>query len=118
MKNLILVLGIVLGASSLANGTNEGINPRTASQKMQNWIASHAEYPAEAFNNKEEGTVYIAFTVSDNGILENVAIAQGISKNLDQAALDLVLEMPVSELLAGSEKYDTTYIVPIKFVIK
>ena len=118
MKNLILGLGIVLSTASFANDVNGGINPLTATQKMQNWIADHAQYPAEAATNNEEGTVYVAFTVSDGGTLENAEIARGISPNLDEAALNVVLQMPVQELVAGSEKYDATYIVPIKFVIR
>lgn len=118
MKNVILGLGLILGASAFANGNGEGINPVTATQKMQHWIAMHAEYPADALTNKEEGTVYIAFEVSEAGLLENATVAQGISVNLDQAALNVVLQMPVSELIAGSEKYGKSYIVPIKFVIK
>jgi len=85
---------------------------------MQNWISANVSYPAAAVTNKEEGTVYVCFTVSEDGTLENAEIAQGVSQNLNDAALNVVAKMPVNELLAGSEKYGTNYIVPIKFVIK
>lgn len=118
MKNLILALGILLTLSSRANDVNGGINPISTAEKMQTWIAAHVEYPTEALTNNEEGTVYVTFTIADQGMLANVEIAQGISETLDNAALETVLKMPVSELISGSEKQNTVYIVPIKFVIK
>ena len=62
--------------------------------------------------------MYVSFTISENGLIENVSIAQGATESLNTSALEVVSKMPVADLISGSEKFDTTYIVPIKFVIK
>lgn len=118
MKNVILGLGILLGASSWATEKDNGVNPVTTTQKFHGWISDNVTYPENALENKEQGTVYISFTIAESGTIENVSVAQGATTSLNMAALDVVMKMPVSELLSGSEKYGTTYIVPIKFVIK
>lgn len=115
MKNLILGLGLILGSTSFASTTNEGIKP---AKNLHGWLTKNAAYPIKAIENKEEGTVYVAFTISESGNVENVELAQGVSLSLNEAALNVVKQMPANELLSGSEKYDTVYIVPIKFVIK
>lgn len=118
MKNVILGLGILLGASSLATEKNDGVNPVSTTKNLHGWLTENVIYPETAVENKEEGTVYVSFTISENGTVENVSIAQGVTESLNNAALDVVMKMPVNELISGSEKGDTAYIVPIKFVIK
>lgn len=126
MKNLkslmlgsfLLGLGLVLSSNASAKENNHGIKPENASQKMCGWISENIYYPQTAAENKEEGTVYVAFTISQNGLLESCEIAQGVSSNLDAIALQTVQKMPVDQLISGSEAYNGTFIVPIKFVIK
>ncbi|MBK9190554.1 MAG: energy transducer TonB [Crocinitomicaceae bacterium] len=118
LKGLVLGLGIVLGSNASATENNHGIKPENASQKMRGWISENIYYPTSAAENKEEGTVYVAFTISENGLLESCEIAQGVSANLDATALATVQKMPVDQLISGSEAYNGTFIVPIKFVIK
>jgi TonB family protein len=118
ISTILLGLGIVLSSGASASESNHGIKPENASQKMCGWISENIYYPASAAENKEEGTVYVAFTISENGNLESCEIAQGVSENLDVTALETVQKMPVDQLVAGSEAYNGTFIVPIKFVIK
>ncbi|MBK9589922.1 MAG: energy transducer TonB [Crocinitomicaceae bacterium] len=118
LNGLILGLGILLSASSFAVANNNGVNPVNTTQNLHGWLTKNVSYPEVAAVNNEQGTVYVSFTISENGLIENVAIAEGATECLNASALEVVSKMPVAELISGSEKYDTTYIVPIKFVIK
>ena len=116
MKNLLLGIGFLLTATSFAN---DGIKPlATAKTKMHDWLVDNVVYPTSAANNKEEGTVYVSFTISETGEIQNVELAKGVSASLDAEALNVVKVMPATQLIAGSENYGGYYIVPIKFVIK
>lgn len=118
LSGLILGLGILVNTSSLANGNSDGVNPISTSKKLHGWLTNNVSYPESAAVNHEQGTVYVSFTISESGVIENVAIAQGATEALNASALEVVSKMPVADLISGSEKFDTTYIVPIKFVIK
>lgn len=118
LSALILGLGILVSASSFANGNSDGVNPINTTKKLHGWITQNISYPKAAAENNEQGTVYVSFSISENGTIENLAIAQGATESLNASALEVVSKMPVADLVSGSEKFDTTYIVPIKFVIK
>lgn len=118
MKWMILSLVLVLSAAVSAAETVDGKNPLDASQKMLNWVSANLDYPTDAIANAEQGIVYVSFTVNADGTLENVEIAQGISQNLDNAVLKLVSEMPVNELLENNQNQASSYILPVKFVIR
>jgi len=116
LSTRILGLGLLLAATSFAN---DGVKPlANAKTKMHEWLMNNTVYPASAATNKEEGTVYISFTISETGVLQNVELAKGVSQDLNEAALNVVRKMPVEQLISGSEKLESVYIVPIKFVIK
>lgn len=118
MKNVILALVIMLAATTRATETNNGVNPVSTAKNVHGWLTANMSYPENAAVNKEQGTVYVSFTISENGTIENVLVVQGAAESLNASALDVVAKMPITDLISGSEKYDTTYIVPIKFVIK
>jgi TonB family protein len=118
LSTLILGLGILVSASSFANGISDGVNPISTTKKLHGWITQNVSYPKIAAENNEQGTVYVSFTISESGLIENVAIAQGATESLNASAIEVVSKMPVADLISGSEKFETTYIVPIKFVIK
>lgn len=119
MKNLVVGLGLLLSAASFANNGNNGILPtKSTSDNVRTWLSNNLVYPTHAIANKEQGTVYVSFTISNDGELQNVELEQGISPCLDKTALEMVLKMPIDQLIAGSEKMEASYVVPIKFVIK
>jgi TonB family protein len=118
LSKLILGLGVLVSTSSFASVKSDGVNPISTPKKLHGWLTKNVSYPKNAAVNNEQGTVYISFTISENGLIENVAIAQGATESLNASALEVVSKMPVADLISGSEKFDTTYIVPIKFVIK
>ncbi len=118
LSTLILGLGILVSASSFASVKSDGVNPISTTKKLHGWITQNISYPKVAAENNEQGTVYVSFSISENGIIENLAIAHGATESLNASALEVVSKMPVADLVSSSEKFDTTYIVPIKFVIK
>jgi len=116
LSTRILGLGLLLTATSFAN---DGVKPlANAKTKMHEWLMNNTVYPVSAANNKEEGTVYISFTISETGQIQNVELAKGVSTSLNESALNVVKEMSATQLISGSENFDGYYIVPIKFVIK
>lgn len=109
MKTIVitgfLLFGIQFGQCKDANA-----DP-ISSQKIQNWVSEHIHYPELAKVNKEEGTVYVEFTV-DQGKVENSKIIGHSTTILDEAALEMIQSLP-SFLLPSIQK--NTYIIPIKF---
>lgn len=116
MRTLILGLGLILTSQAMASVTNNGVNP--GKQVLHTWLADHAEYPANAEANREEGVVYVSFNVTPEGLVEEVMVEQGVSEDLDRAAVELVQQMPVHDLLPVTTGDNAHYVVPIKFVIR
>lgn len=61
---------------------------------LQQYIATHVEYPIEAIMMNEQGRVYLSFIIEKDGSVSNVKIVKGVSKYLDEEAIRLVEEMP------------------------
>lgn len=51
-----------------------------------------ADYPDAAYEDGEEGVVHVSFVVDREGRPRNLAVARGVNRHLDRAALDAVLE--------------------------
>ena len=113
MKKLMLVLGLSLGLSF--SGKAENVKP--VKMSLVEWISGNVKYPSSAAENKEEGTVYISFSLGQNGNAINVEIEKGISTELNNEALRLVSEMHMSSVI-GLNNIDKRYIIPIKFILR
>ena len=64
---------------------------------LRSFFEAHLEYPMEAQQNKEEGTVMIGFSVDEKGIVEERHILESVSSSVDSSALrlfDLILWQP------------------------
>lgn len=119
MKNLIFGLGLILSSASFAGTKHEGVNPlKNNATNLREWVSKNVVYPQHAFESKQEGTVYVSFTLSENGTQENIALAKGVHSCLDEAALLMVSEMPLDYLLSASEKFENGFIIPIRFDIR
>lgn len=84
-----------------------------------NYIAKNVYYSPIAVSEGYEGKVYVRFVVNKKGKITNVEIAKGIHPLLDNAAIDVVKNMPLWE--AGSqngENVSVRMVLPINFVIK
>lgn len=84
-----------------------------------NYIAKNVYYSPIAVSEGYEGKVYVRFVVNKRGEVTKVEIAKGIHPLLDNAAIDVVKNMPAWE--AGSqngENVNVRMVLPINFVIK
>lgn len=89
------------------------------SEAMMSWIASNTNYPAEALKNKIAGIVFIAFTVSSTGKVENVKVDRSVSPVLDAEALRVIKSMP--DWKPGTQHgkpVDVQYKVPVQFLLR
>lgn len=112
MKTIIIAALLTLGMSQTTFGKDD---PK-AVKKISNWVASHIAYPESALENKEEGTVYVAFEIVD-GKINMIQVVEGVSSTLDTEAIKVVESIPASELESAQEG-SKTYILPINFEIK
>ncbi len=62
-------------------------------EAMMKFIQKKLRYPALAERKKDEGTVYISFVISSMGIVTNVEVIKGISKECDKEAMRVISMM-------------------------
>ena len=112
MKTIFLTLALAIGVSFSSQAKEEGGKPKTISL-ISNWMNGNVDYPTSAIENKEEGTVYIAFTIVDGQIV-NAEVVKGVSETLDNEVLNTLQTVPVSELPIDTND-NSSYILPVKF---
>jgi TonB family protein len=62
--------------------------------EMFRYLGENIVYPLESRREGIEGTVYVGFTISRTGAVENVKIKVSVDENLDEEALRVVKSMP------------------------
>ena len=85
-------------------------------QKIQEFIQKNLVYPQMAIENDIEGTVFVRFLVDEEGDVIEVQLARGVDDLIDNAALNLINQMP--NWTPGKQRgkpVRVQYIVPIKF---
>lgn len=79
-------------------------------------IISNLKYPLVAFEKGIEGTVYVQFTIDEEGKLANASIKQGVHELLDAEALRVVKLSPAwTPAKAKGQPVSVQYTFPIKF---
>lgn len=115
MKTTILTALVALTMTFTSNANPVGEKPKSV-EKISAWVNNNISYPENAVVNKEEGTVYVAFSMVD-GEIQEVEVVGSVSETLDKEVLNTFQTVPVSEM--GVEKNGSgTYILPVKFVLK
>ena len=61
---------------------------------LQEFIEKEKKYPDEALKKREEGAVYVVFTVDTLGNVVHPKVATSVSPSLDREALRIVRKMP------------------------
>jgi len=61
---------------------------------MNKWISENINYPNEALEKNEQGTVYISFTVGKDGNISGLKVDKGVSPALNMEAHRVVRKMP------------------------
>jgi TonB family protein len=97
--------------------------PRFPSESFQNsdnalikFITDSLRYPDQALPNNIVGTVVVSFIVRKNGKLDEIKILRGLSKEIDDEAIRLIMSMP--DWIPGMNNkipVNTSYALPIRF---
>lgn len=85
---------------------------------LQRFIQENLNYPDESMLWGDEGLVAITFVIEKDGTVTNVAINQGVSKELDREARRLVKSFP--KWIPGESRYEkvrSRVLLPIRFEI-
>lgn len=59
------------------------------------WVNNNLQYPEEAIDNLQEGIVFVAFVVDENGEVDQPWILRGVSPELNNAAVAVIESMPI-----------------------
>lgn len=62
--------------------------------RMDAFIRANVVYPREEVERRKQGKVYISFLVAEDGNLQDIRIAQGVSELLDAEAMRVIKMMP------------------------
>jgi protein TonB len=61
---------------------------------MYKYIAENIKYPEKAKKDGIEGRVFVSFIVEKDGSVSEVELLRGIGSGCDEAALDVIRNMP------------------------
>jgi len=90
--------------------------PSGGMEGWNNYLSANLEYPQAAKDAKKEGTVYVVFTVTKEGNIEQASVLRGVDGNLDQEALRVVKNSP--NWIPGQQKGENVNVkmrLPIRF---
>jgi protein TonB len=89
---------------------------------LMQWIMSNVKVPDTLKNRGIQGTVYIQFTINENGKVKDVTLARGIPplyNELNQIAIKVVQSMPDwTPAIFNENPLAVRYTLPIKFTLK
>lgn len=86
---------------------------------FQQWIADNVQYPLEASDNGQTGTVVTQFTVDKEGKITDVKVLRSVYPALDAEAVRVIESAP--SWTPGSHEgnpIDVSYVLPVKFEIR
>ena len=87
--------------------------------EMLNFLGENIDYPKEAQENGETGTVILRFIVDDKGKVDDVTILKSISPSIDEEALRVVNSMPDwSPGYQRGRAVFTYFTLPIRFKLE
>ncbi|PCJ80801.1 MAG: hypothetical protein COA57_14760 [Flavobacteriales bacterium] len=88
-------------------------------EELVKFIAANLQYPDRAKEIGITGTVYIEFTVFEDGSLNDIKIAKSVFHDLDEEALRVMNSMPNWNPAKQGEQLMTTEMrLPIKFSLR
>jgi protein TonB len=85
-------------------------------EKLYKFLSDNIQYPKEALDNKKEGTVYVAFVVSETGKISDVHMVKRMAYGMDHEAMRVVRMMP--DWVPGKQDGKAVavqYTLPVKF---
>ena len=85
-------------------------------QALLNTIAQKLKYPPKAIDDQIEGRVVLQFVVDKQGKVTDIQVLQGITPELNQAAIDVVRALPDwNPGMQDGEPVNVKYTLPIVF---
>lgn len=84
-----------------------------------NYLADHLKYPRVAQENGIQGTVYISFTVDEDGSLANIISKRGLGGGCTEEAIRVIKSMPnwIPAKYQG-KPVKTEFTLPIRFKLE
>jgi protein TonB len=73
---------------------NKAEQKSCSDEKIMEYIRKHLEYPEEAKLNNIQGRVIVQCLITTDGSITKVKVLRGIGSGCDEAAVDLVENMP------------------------
>lgn len=95
-KNIIVEKQIAQNKNNDKLECNIGIGPEFPGGQylMYRYLNCKIDYPRQAVEQQIEGRVYVEFTISDSGYVENPMVRKGIGGGCDEAVIAAVKGMP------------------------
>jgi protein TonB len=85
-------------------------------EALADFMLANLQYPELAKRQGVEGTVILAYTITKNGEIKNIEVAQSVNKELDSEAVRLAEKMPRwTPAMQDGAARDIKYQLPVKF---
>lgn len=90
---------------------------------LSHWMAmkikKEIKYPRIEVRNRNEGTVYISFEVSEKGNFSNIKVLRGVSPLIDEEAKRVISQMPqITPAINNGRPAKMSMIIPVSFKLK
>ncbi len=138
MKTLKMITLIVLGALTITSAFSQAeyaynssvpeiVEDKNSSKMMApsfkggnealaEFMSTNLLYPELAKRQGVEGTVILAYTITKNGEIKDIKVAQSVNKELDNEAIRLAKKMPKwTPAIKDGTARDIKYHLPVKF---
>jgi TonB family protein len=88
-------------------------------KEMYKYLVKKVHYPTKAARAKIQGSVYITFTVDENGSILNPKVVKGLGYGMDEEAIRVVSNMPKwIPAEQNGEKVSMDFNLPVKFALE
>lgn len=95
--------------------SNKATTPASFSD-FDGYVDQNLKYPEKAIMSGTKGTVYVQLTINTEGDVKNPKISQGVSPELDAAAMQFIMGMPKwTPAQRNGSNIDSEVIIPITF---
>jgi protein TonB len=85
-------------------------------EALAEFMSANLDYPELAKRQGVEGTVILAYTITKNGEIKDIKVAQSVNKELDNEAIRLAKKMPKwTPAIKDGTAQDIKYQLPVKF---
>ena len=129
MKHLISVIVLLLVASAVCFGQEEGVvlmDPEVRpmfyggpASDFAIWVNARLQYPKAAKRKGIEGRVTLQFVIKKDGSMSDVRVVKGIDKSLDREAVRVVSSSPKwTPGSVGGEPVNVRFLFPVIFSLK